>query len=194
MRLPIEFNFAAESVGKSSSEFRNRYLHSLGGPMKSVRVSKFGKILTSRPEGREAALQTLAADLRGESSIEIDFGDVLVMTPSWLGEFVTTLRKKIRDINFRTSTNASVVSSLDMVNATEKECLRRLLDEAQRREDSTLKTTAGHKLNFRIANYHRGSDPYLADVLIGINGGPGEKHSWEQLLQVFGDIDWDQVT
>ena len=59
-----------------------------------LQIVKYGEFLSSRPEGREAALAAWAyhENLRDSSKIELDFTDVLVLTPSWLSEFVLTLR------------------------------------------------------------------------------------------------------
>lgn len=62
-----------------------------------VDVSKFGESLLSRPAGREAALALQAnvlRDLKEGENIELDFGQVLVLTPSWGDEFITLLREQ----------------------------------------------------------------------------------------------------
>lgn len=79
----------------------------------TIEIKRFGNILSSRPEGREAALILLANELRNvKDKIELDFTDVLVMTPSWLGEFVNTLKPQIQNIMFLKSDNASVIGSI----------------------------------------------------------------------------------
>lgn len=49
-----------------------------------IQVKKFGDILTSRPEGREAALSWLAydQDMKKTDSVSIDFDGIIAMTPS----------------------------------------------------------------------------------------------------------------
>ena len=82
-----------------------------------IKISQFGKALASRPEGREAALSTMAYHLGGKipAEITLDFQDVIVMTPSWLGEFVQTLMsmgiKKVVYIN----TSPLVESSIEFI-------------------------------------------------------------------------------
>ena len=62
-----------------------------------IDVSKFGESLLSRPAGREAALALQAnvlRDLNAGEIIELDFGKVLVLTPSWGDEFITLMREQ----------------------------------------------------------------------------------------------------
>ena len=82
-----------------------------------IQIKRFGEFLTSRPEGREAALLVLANELRERSSaLEIDFEGVLVMTPSWLSEFRNTLLEKgVKGIAFLPSSNGSVQESIRFV-------------------------------------------------------------------------------
>lgn len=83
----------------------------------TIQIKRFGEILTSRPEGREAALILLANDLRNPpSSLDLDFEGVLVMTPSWLGEFLLTLEgSSIKGFHFLHTENASVKSSIEII-------------------------------------------------------------------------------
>src|SRR4051812_48568792 len=82
----------------------------------TIEIKRFGQILTSRPEGREAALILLASELRQRpESVELNFEEVLVLTPSWLGEFVNTLNNaEIKQIRYSHSENGSVTSSVEM--------------------------------------------------------------------------------
>lgn len=82
-----------------------------------VVIKRFGEILTSRTEGREAALLLLANELRNSTEgLEIDFSGVLVMTPSWLGEFVNTLSEvNIKTITYKNLSNASVKGSVETI-------------------------------------------------------------------------------
>lgn len=82
-----------------------------------ISVKRFGEFLTSRPEGREAALLLLANELRQKpNAVEIDFEGVLVMTPSWLSEFQNTLLEKgISSVKFLHSSNGSVQESIRFV-------------------------------------------------------------------------------
>lgn len=84
-----------------------------------IEIRKFGTHLISRPEGRDAALvirnQYLASN--EVKTIEIDFTDVKVMTPSWLDEIYQELLKSYsRDqITFINTTNSSVKASLETI-------------------------------------------------------------------------------
>jgi len=85
-----------------------------------LKLSKFGEFLTSRPAGREAALSCLAYEqgLRTSEKVSLDFSGILVMTPSWLSEFVQTLKeKKIKSVLFLSSENPTVVSSIEMIQS-----------------------------------------------------------------------------
>ena len=84
----------------------------------NLEIKKFGEILTSRPAGREAALISLAynLELKNAKSVSLDFTGILVMTPSWLSEFVQTLKEKgISQIHFLPSENPTVISSIEFV-------------------------------------------------------------------------------
>ena len=62
----------------------------------NLKIKKYGEFLTSKPVGREAALTSLAynSELKNTKSLCIDFEGVIVMTPSWLSEFIQTLKEK----------------------------------------------------------------------------------------------------
>ena len=60
-----------------------------------IDVSKFGKTLISRPAGRDAFLSARAYNVPKDSTdvIELDFGQVQVLTPSWADEFIRGLQE-----------------------------------------------------------------------------------------------------
>ncbi len=84
-----------------------------------IDISKFGRSLLSRPAGREAALALQAnvlRDLKKGEAIELDFGKVLVLTPSWGDEFIALLREQYGDlIHIVPSDNASVRLTLKTI-------------------------------------------------------------------------------
>ena len=83
-----------------------------------IQLSKFGEVFSSRPEGREVALSIIAYhfDKKKYESIILDFKDVKIMTPSWLSEFMQSLKQHgVKNIGFKNETNASVISSIEMV-------------------------------------------------------------------------------
>jgi hypothetical protein len=70
-----------------------------------IKLNKFGDMLISRPQGREAYLALKAYNLRDvkkSEEIKIDFDGVKVLTPSWADEVVTQLSneyKKVKLVN-----------------------------------------------------------------------------------------------
>ena len=83
-----------------------------------IPLKNYGQILTSRPDGREAAL-TMKAAVRpaDDETIELDFEGVLSVGPSWLDEVLTALRAeygKDRVICLPTK-NPSVIESLRVI-------------------------------------------------------------------------------
>ena len=81
-----------------------------------IEVKKFGEKLISRPAGREAFLAMsayLIKDLDKNELIELDFDDVLVLTPSWADEVITKLAKKFKNIKLINADNITVKASLD---------------------------------------------------------------------------------
>ena len=87
-------------------------------------VVKYGEILSSRIEGREAALGALAYEqgLREAHSLELDFAGVKVMTPSWLGDFVQTLQSETNlKIHFTNTTNPTVLASIEAIDEEHRE-------------------------------------------------------------------------
>jgi hypothetical protein len=83
-----------------------------------INLKKYGEFLSSRPDGREAALSCLAYDAKNTKSLELDFEGIMVMTPSWLSEFIQTLKEKgISKINFIPSQNPTVISSIEIIES-----------------------------------------------------------------------------
>ena len=82
-----------------------------------IDIARFGEVLSSRPQGRESALVTLAYITQNKTDlIQINFQNVLVMTPSWLSEYVQTLKERgITSVEFLKSDNPSVNSSIEFI-------------------------------------------------------------------------------
>lgn len=83
-----------------------------------IELKKFGAILTSRPAGKEAYLAAKAYSLPkdGTEKIEIDFGGVDVLTPSWADEFITPLIKEYPgEVVLLPTYNASVKAALEII-------------------------------------------------------------------------------
>ena len=60
-----------------------------------IDMSKFGTFLISRPAGREAVLAARAYTIPKDTNelLELDFGKVTVLTPSWIDEFLRGLEE-----------------------------------------------------------------------------------------------------
>lgn len=58
--------------------------------MQTIYLQKFGPTLLSRPDGLEA-FRAIRPTLNPTEPIEINFDDVLSVTPSWFDEFLTNL-------------------------------------------------------------------------------------------------------
>lgn len=75
-------------------------------------------MLISRPAGREAYLSAKAYLLKNKPrDVEIDFGGVKVLTPSWLDEFYTLLKNDYPDVKIRLlkSDNPTVTASKSII-------------------------------------------------------------------------------
>ena len=85
-------------------------------------IQKFGKILISRPAGREAALVALAYSIPKDSTenLELDMNGVEVLTPSWMDEFLQTLQEHIPEdkILVIEGENASVQMTMKTIRET----------------------------------------------------------------------------
>lgn len=87
-----------------------------------IYLKKFGKILVSRPAGREAflALQPQLKEITGREKIEIDCGDIIALTPSWADEFITPLLRQYKKRALLVNTeNPSVKATLETLKKAE---------------------------------------------------------------------------
>ena len=85
-----------------------------------IEIKKFGDMLISRPEGRDAALviqNQFLPNLTGKFVV-LDFQGVRVLTPSWLDEVVQVVIAKVgaQNIQFQNTENSSVRASIESVN------------------------------------------------------------------------------
>ncbi len=83
-----------------------------------IELKKFGNILTSRQDGREAlaALNPKLQNLAESEQIEIDFEGVVTFTPSWADEFITKLVEQFGDrVVLNNTNNPSVKATLDLL-------------------------------------------------------------------------------
>lgn len=83
-----------------------------------IELQKFGKLLISRPAGREAWLVAQAYLLSHEDkNIEVDFSGVTVLTPSWAGEFLVPLKEKYPNgVTLLPYTNSSVRETVNFLH------------------------------------------------------------------------------
>lgn len=80
-----------------------------------IELKKFGEILVSRPNGREAYLAMSAYITKSvgkNEPIEIDFAGVKVMAPSWADEVITKLAKEFENIKLLNTENPTVQSTI----------------------------------------------------------------------------------
>jgi hypothetical protein len=83
-----------------------------------IQIKKFGEILTSRSEGREAFLVSRAylKPATTDEKVELDFDGVKVLTPSWADEFITGLRLEYGErVVFLPSSNPTIIESLKII-------------------------------------------------------------------------------
>ena len=95
-----------------------------------IELKKFGTILVSRPNGREAflAFQPVLNALKSGETIEIDFDGVIALGPSWGDEFLSPIFKKYKDkVKLLNHDNASVKATLQ------------ILEEIRKKEESEAK-------------------------------------------------------
>lgn len=84
-----------------------------------INLYQYGEMLISRPSGREAYFFARAYLLSEKiDKIDFDFDKVKVLTPGWIDEFISHLKKDYPGIkiNFLHSDNPSVISSLKMIS------------------------------------------------------------------------------
>lgn len=95
-----------------------------------IELKKFGTILVSRPNGREAflAFQPVLNTLKSGEAIEIDFDGVVALGPSWGDEFLSPIFKRYKDqVKLVNHENASVKATLQ------------ILEEIRKKEESEAK-------------------------------------------------------
>lgn len=84
----------------------------------TILISKYGRLLVSRPAGRDAYLSAKAYLLKDNpETIDLDFSEIQVMTPSWLDEFLTPIKKEYGEkVKLTSIENPSVQASLATIN------------------------------------------------------------------------------
>ncbi len=83
--------------------------------MQTIYLKKFGKVLVSRPAGLEA-FRAIRPTLNAREPVQIDFGEVLAVTPSWFDEFLTNLAEYAEGkITLLPTKNASALAALPVL-------------------------------------------------------------------------------
>jgi len=83
-----------------------------------IELKKFGDILTSRQDGREAlaAIEPLLLIVSENEVLEVDFKGVTTFTPSWADEFITKLVNRFgKRVHFVNDDNPSVKVTLELL-------------------------------------------------------------------------------
>lgn len=83
-----------------------------------IQLKKFGDLLTSRQDGREAllAMEPLFQNLTKTEKIEIDFEGVKTFTPSWADEFITKLKNRFgKRVTLVNTDNSSVKATIEFL-------------------------------------------------------------------------------
>ena len=89
--------------------------------MQTIQLKKFGSVLVSRPAGLEA-FNAVRPQLNPDVPIQIDFDQVLTVTPSWLDEFLTQLTDyNGGKVELIPTKNASVLATLPVLAAARKD-------------------------------------------------------------------------
>ncbi len=88
-----------------------------------LQLEKFGKTLISRELGSEAfkAFQSTFRELPADEELEIDFSELLTLSPSWADEFLSPILDKIEDrLVLLPSDNLSVQATLKILQEVNK--------------------------------------------------------------------------
>lgn len=83
-----------------------------------IYLKKFGDILTSRQDGREAfgAINPDLINLDKNEKVEIDFDGIGTLTPSWADEFITKIIDVYRErVVLIDTDNLSVKATLELL-------------------------------------------------------------------------------
>lgn len=101
--------------------------------MQTIQLKKFGSVLVSRPAGLEA-FNAIRSQLKSDTPIQIDFDDVLTVTPSWLDEFLTRLADyNGGKVELLPTKNASVLATLPVLAEARKDMVAAIVLRALKR-------------------------------------------------------------
>lgn len=98
--------------------------------MQTIQLKKFGNVLVSRPSGREA-FDAIRPQLNPEVPIQIDFDQVLTITPSWLDEFLTNLADFNKGkVELLPTSNPSLLAALPVLAIARKDLVADIVNRA----------------------------------------------------------------
>jgi len=81
-----------------------------------IELKKFGKVLTSRPMGKEAFAAIRPTLDPNADAVEIDFSDIISLSPSWADEFFTALKDMYGNrIKYLPTDNLSVIETFKIL-------------------------------------------------------------------------------
>lgn len=81
-----------------------------------IELKKFGKVLTSRPAGKEAFAAIRPTLDTNADIVEIDFSDIISLGPSWADEFFTALKNMYKDrVKYLPTDNQSAIETLKIL-------------------------------------------------------------------------------
>lgn len=81
-----------------------------------IELKKFGRVLTSRPAGKEAFAAIRPILDPNADIVEIDFSGIISLAPSWADEFFTALRNMYKErVRYLPTDNQSVVETLKIL-------------------------------------------------------------------------------
>lgn len=81
-----------------------------------IEIKKFGELLLSRSDSREAYLvmqSNFLHNLPSNEKIEIDFLGVKAITPGWADEVVTKISEKFKNVKLLNTENSSVKATIE---------------------------------------------------------------------------------
>lgn len=84
----------------------------------TIQLKRFGDLLMSRQNGREAYMASLPRleSVPSDEPIIVDFDGVITFTPSWGAEFLGLLSEKFGNrLTLKRSDNLSVILSLETI-------------------------------------------------------------------------------
>ena len=81
-----------------------------------IELRKFGEVLTSRPAGKEAFAAIRPTLDPNADAVEIDFADIVSLSPSFAVEFFTALKNMYGEkVTYLPTDNPSVVETLKIL-------------------------------------------------------------------------------